>query len=345
MRHWPIRRLIWRTVGNAWDDDIFSESASAAFWQTLSLPPLLLGLFGVLGFAGNWFGPHTIAAVQEWIVQITEDVFTRDVVDQIIAPTVADVLTRASGEVVSVGFVLSFWSGSSAMAAFIDAIAMAHDQRDLRNIVWQRILALLLYLVGLATGTVALPLLALGPGRLFELLPDGWEPATVAVIQTVYYPGLAVVLVLALTTLYKVALPVKPPWYRGLPGAVLAAVVFGVCALGLRIYLDWITRTGYTYGALATPIAFLLAMFLIAFAIILGAHFNAAIQTIWPAPLRDRRGRLQKASKRTADGGRLTVDVAHAVRFDPEAAAAALTRLDYVVVPPDGDRHRNVDMP
>ena len=33
-------------AGQAWDDDIFSEAAAAAFWQTLSLPPLLLGLFG-----------------------------------------------------------------------------------------------------------------------------------------------------------------------------------------------------------------------------------------------------------------------------------------------------------
>lgn len=339
-----MRRLIWRTAHNAWEDDIFSESASAAFWQTLSLPPLLLGLFGVLGFVGHWFGPDTIAAVQQWIVDITEDVFMREVVDQIIAPTVADVLTAASGKVVSIGFVLSFWSGSSAMAAFIDAIAMAHDQRDVRNVIWQRILAILLYLAGLVTGTIALPLLALGPGRLFELLPDSWEPATVAILRVVYYPGLAVVLVLALTTLYKVALPVKLPWYRGLPGAVLAAVVFGVCAFGLRIYLDWITRTGYTYGALATPVAFLLAMFLIAFAIILGAHFNAAIQAMWPAPLRDRRGRLAKLRQGDGDTRHAAVDVAHAVRFDPEAAAAALSRLDYVVVPPDGDRRRGDDM-
>ena len=46
----------------------------------------------------------------------------------------------------------------------------------------------------------------------------------------------------------------------------------------------WITSTGYTYGALATPIAFLLFAFFLGFAIMIGAELNAAIQEEWPAP-------------------------------------------------------------
>jgi len=50
------------------------------------------------------------------------------------------------------------------------------------------------------------------------------------------------------------------------------------------VYLTWITSTGYTYGALATPIAFLLFAFFLGFAIMLGAELNAAIEEEWPAP-------------------------------------------------------------
>ena len=42
-------------------------------------------------------------------------------------------------------------------------------------------------------------------------------------------------------------------------------------------------RTGYTYGALATPIAFLLFAFFLGLAIMLGAELNNAIQEEWPA--------------------------------------------------------------
>ena len=65
---------------------------------------------------------------------------------------------------------------------------------------------------------------------------------------------------------------------------MLAAVVFLIATLGLRFYLTWITETGYTYGALATPIAFLLFAFFLGFAIMIGAELNAAIQEEWPAP-------------------------------------------------------------
>src|SRR3954454_22537507 len=95
-------------------------------------------------------------------------------------------------------------------------------------------------------------------------------------------------------------------------------------ASGLRLYLDWLTGTGFTYGALAAPIAFLLATFFIAFAIILGAHLNAGIQVLWPVPLRDRRHRLK-----TSEPG--TPELRRSVRENPEAAAALLERLSYTV--------------
>jgi membrane protein len=284
------RELVRRTVAGAWRDNIFSESAAAAFWQTLALPPLLLGLFGILSYVGDWFGSGTVAALEQWIVSMTAGVFSRNAVEQLIAPTVHEILTTARGELVSVGFVLSLWSGSSAMSSFLDAITRAHDQYEIRHPVWQRTLALLLYLAGLTIGIIALPSIAVGPDRLVRWLPASWGHTAAVVITSLYGPVIAVVLILALTTLYVVALPRRPRWRRGLPGAVLAAVVFLAGATGLRIYLNWLTGSGYTYGALAAPIAFLLATFFIALAIVLGAHFNAAAAHLWPALPTDRSG-------------------------------------------------------
>src|SRR3712207_7654551 len=99
-RRSPWRRLLGRTLGNAWDDNIFSEAAAAAFWQTLSLPPLLLGLFGVLSYVGDLYGPDTIEAVQREVVDLVGPVFSREAGGQIIAPPVADVLGTARAEVV-----------------------------------------------------------------------------------------------------------------------------------------------------------------------------------------------------------------------------------------------------
>jgi membrane protein len=271
--------LISRTAAKAWDDSFISMSAQAAFWMTLSLPPLLLGLLGSLGFVASWFGPATVEAAQREIVRLAATVFSADVVNQIIRPTVSDILTKGHSSIVSVGF---------------------------RHPVWQRIFALLLYAVALLGSVLVLPLTALGPDLIPELLPEAVRPTVAQLVGVFYYPGLGALLMVGLATLYKVVLPNKLPWHRGLPGALLAMAVFLVTSTGLRLYISWVSGTGYTYGALATPIAYLLFSFFIAMAIVLGAEFNSAIEEIWPAhPTRRdrRRGRRRKMARLAARAG------------------------------------------
>jgi membrane protein len=280
----PSRHHIWRVTRRAltksWDDSIFSESAQAAFWSALSLPPLLLGMLGSLAYVAPLFGPDTLPAIEHRVVSMSNSVFSPNVVHEIIQPTIADIDRGARGEVVSLGFLISLWAGSSAISAFVDSVVEAHDQTPLRHPVRQRLFALFLYVVMLLFVIATAPLLVRGPRKLAEFLPDSWE----GLLSFGYYPALVLGLIIAVMILYRVALPEALPSHRLIFGSVLAAVVFVIATVGLRIYLTWITNTGYTYGALATPIAFLLFAFFGGFAIMLGAEFNAAIQEEWPAP-------------------------------------------------------------
>ncbi|QLY29402.1 YihY/virulence factor BrkB family protein [Nocardia huaxiensis] len=278
-----IPELVTHVAVKAWDDSIFAKSAAAAFWQTLSLAPLLLGLLGSLGYVGHWFGPDTVDIVQAKILSFSRNLFSPSVVDDLIAPTVNDVLRKGHGGVVSVGFVLSLWAGSSAMATFVDAITAAHGQAEARHPVWQRVFALLLYVGFLLASVLILPLVALGPSLIGRVLPEGWKEPGLRLIDAFYYPGTAFLLIIGLTTLYKLALHRTLPWHRLFGGALVAGVFFMGASEVLRRYLSWITKTGISYGALATPIAFLLFTFFLGFAVILGAEFNASVQEFWPA--------------------------------------------------------------
>lgn len=285
LRH-AVRRtgqVLGHTLAMSWNHSIFSKAATAAFWQTLSLPPLLLGLLGSLGYVGGWFGPDTVDIITSKIVTFTRTAFSDSVVDQIIQPTVEDVLNRGRADVMSVGFVLSLWAGSSAIATFVDSIVEAHHQQNHRNPIWQRIFGLLLYVMFLILAVFTLPLVALGPTMIGRLLPDSWYTLGSSLVDTFYYPGVGLLLLLGLTTLYKVALPKSLPWHRLLGGALVAGAFFIAASVGLRWYLTIIASTGYTYGALAAPIAFLLFTFFLGFAIVLGAEFNATVQEFWPA--------------------------------------------------------------
>lgn len=273
-------RIAKRTLSKSWDDSIFSESAQVGFWSALSLPPLLLGMLGSLAYVAPLFGPDTLATIQRQLISTSNTFFSKNIVAELIEPTVRDIVQGARGEVVSLGFVISLWAGSSAISALVDSVVEAHDQTALRHPVRQRFFALGLYVVMLVFVTVAAPLLALGPRKIGEYVPVSWQN----VLRFGYYPMLVLGLVVAVTILYRVSLPKPLPTHRLVGGAILASTVFVVATGGLRIYLEYITRTGYTYGALATPIAFLLFAFFLGFAIMMGAELNAAIEDEWPAP-------------------------------------------------------------
>jgi membrane protein len=289
-----ILRILKRTLAKAWDDSIFSESAQAAFWQVLSVPPLMLGLLGSLSYIAPLFGPETLPLIEHRLISAANSFFSPSVVNEIIGPTITDVVRAARGEVVSIGFVISLWAGSSAISAFVDSVVEAHDQTELRHPVRQRFFALGIYVVMLVVAIVTMPLIALGPEKIAHWIPLSWD----SVLQYGYYPVLGLGLVLLVTVLYRVSLPLPLPTYRLVLGAVLATLVFLLASNVLRQYLRWISSTGYTYGALATPIALLLYAFFLGFAVVIGAELNNAIQEEFPAAApRGRRFRWRPKTR------------------------------------------------
>lgn len=288
----PSKHHIWRvfvrTITKAWKDSILAESAKAAFWQVLSLPPLLLGLIGSLVYIAPLFGPDTLITIENRLISAAGHFFSPSVVNQIITPTIWDVVKGARKTVVSLGFVMSMWAGSSAISAFVDSVCKAHGQTKLRHPVRQRFVAVGIYIGMLVIAVVLLPVIALGPQEIGKLIPK----SLAHVLQYGYYPVLGLSVVVLITALYRVALPRPLPSHRLVLGAVLATVVFLTASFGLRIYLRWITSWSYTYGALASPIAFLLFAFMLGFAIVIGAELNNAIQEQWPTHARRFRSRL-----------------------------------------------------
>ena len=337
-RRHPLRTtwlVVRRTAVKAWGDSIFGKSATAAFWQTLSLPPLLLGLLGSIGYVGGWFGPDTVGIIESKIITFSRSAFSENVVDQLIQPTLTDVLGRGRPEIISAGFLLSLWAGSSAIATFVDSIVEAHGQKDARHPVWQRIFALLLYVMFLIVAVFVLPLVALGPTLVGRAMPEAWYDVGSQLVDTFYYPAVGLLLIAGLTTLYKVALPKSLPWHRLLGGSLLAGVFFMAASAVLRRYLTWITQTGYTYGALAAPIAFLLFTFFLGFAVVLGAQFNATIQEFWPA----RATRMEQVREWLAAQTAANPTDSGAVTTLTRRLASAPIRI----VNPDRGRHETPD--
>ncbi|MEU3481537.1 YihY/virulence factor BrkB family protein [Streptomyces sp. NPDC033754] len=276
------RKMVWLllkdTVNSCIEYRILGLAAEAAFFTLLSLPPLLLGLIALLGYADDWTNTDTVASIQENILRAAGTVLSDRGVEDIAKPILDDVTQGKRPELISLGFAIALWSGSRAVNVFIDTITVMYGLDGHRGIVKTRLLAFLLYIVALIIGAVVLPLAVVGPDRVVELVPWGTE-----VVAVLYWPAVILLSIAFLTTLYHVSVPVRSPWIEDIPGALVALGMWVLGSFLLRIYLTSQVEGPTIYGSLAAPIAVLLWIGISAFAVLVGAAVNAAIDRVWPS--------------------------------------------------------------
>lgn len=274
--------LAWSTVKHAWRDRVLGLAAEAGFWQLLSLPSMILAVLGTIGYFSGVLGRDNVNDLQRSIDHALGHVIVQSAVQSTVAPVLHRILVGGRADVVSISFVVSLWTGSSAMATYVNTITIAYGMRGHRSAVRSRLLALRLYLAFVLATIVLLPLLVLGPSQLVELFPRHVHSAVHVIVEVAYWPVVVVVTLALLATLYHRAVPVRTPWRRALPGAVLAMIIWVVGSVALREWLTWAFRRTATYGPLSAPVAVLLFLYLTALAILFGAELNTEIERMWP---------------------------------------------------------------
>lgn len=301
MRGWrAVVELARGTVRQSWRDRVLGLAAEAGFWQLMSLAPLLLGVLGLIGYFADNLGPDTLDRIERAVIDGAGKLIVPSAVDTLVRPTLHKVLTSGRADVVSIGFVISLWTGSTAMATYVNTITIAYGLRHQRSAVHSRLLALWLYLGAVVVGVVVLPLVVLGPTLLVRLAPKNAHDVVHTIVTIGYWPVVILLVVSLLATLYHLAVPVRTPWRRDLPGAVLAMVLWLLGSYVLRSWLLVAFRESSTYGPVSSPIAVLLFFYITALSILFGAELNAEIDRLWPRP-ETAEARRHEGTARPAD--------------------------------------------
>ncbi|MFI6447068.1 YihY/virulence factor BrkB family protein [Kitasatospora sp. NPDC050543] len=300
-----VKRVTWRSTAWALIKDttntcveyrVTGLAAEAAFFTLLSIPPLLLCLAGTLGYLDEFLGAGTIDKLKSDIISAAGTVLSQSSVKEIVVPLLHGVFDDKRPDLISIGFLLSLWSGSRALYIFIDTITVMYGLDGKRGIVKTRLMSLGLYLGALVIGSLVLPLLVAGPGLVVAAVPSIAD-----VVSALYWPVAILLLIVFLTTLYHLAVPVSTPWREDIPGALVALVVLVVCSLLLRLYLVSSVEGPSVYGSLAAPVAVLLWIGVVALAVLIGAAMNAAIDRRWPTlETADARAENERASEEAA---------------------------------------------
>jgi membrane protein len=288
--------LVKDTTNTCMEYRVTGLAAESAFFTLLSIPPLLLCLAGTLGYLDDILGAGTIQNLQQDIMDASGTVLSQDSVNQIVKPLLKSVFEGGRPDLISIGFLLSLWSGSRALYIFIDTITVMYGLDGKRGLVSTRLLSLGLYLAALLIGSLVLPVLVAGPGMVVAAVPG-----TAGLVSALYWPVAIVLLIIFLTTLYHVSVPARTPWREDIPGALAALLVLVVCSAVLRVYLVSSVEGPTVYGSLAAPVAVLLWIATVAMAILIGAAMNAAIDRRWPSQeTADARAEHERADEEAA---------------------------------------------
>jgi membrane protein len=253
-------------------------AAEAGFFALLSLPPLVLGLVASAGYLGHRLGSDVLADLRDRVAEMASGFVTQEVVSSVIVPTFKDLARGDRLDIVSIGFLLSLWSGSRALNVYVDTVSIMYGLGGRRGIIRTRVLSFSLYVSALLVGMVLIPLMLVGPGLLSELVHTwlGGLPS-LSWLGMLYWPVVTVVTVAGLTTLYHVATPVRTSWRSDLPGAVLALVIWLLASILLRLVLTASVGGTSIYGPLSAPIVILIWSYALALAVLIGAALNAAV--------------------------------------------------------------------
>jgi membrane protein len=272
-----VARLTVETIRVCLRYRVTGLASEAGFFMLLSLPPLLLGLFGGVGYLGQWLGQDTVNRIIDGVQTWAEEFLTADLIADTLLPTVQDVLETGRFDLISVGFLLSIWSGSRALNVFVDTISIMYGQSGVRGIVRTRALSLTLYFLSLLVAVVVIPLVVIGPTWLRGLLPE-----ELAFLAWLYWPTVTLVTVASIATLFHISTPMRTPWWRDVPGAVLTLALWSLASFVLRGTIQASLDSTSIYGPLSAPIVLLIWLYFLAIAILIGAALNAAVRRLWP---------------------------------------------------------------
>lgn len=268
-RRWLFLIRLQREIGY---DDCMGMAAQIAYYTMLGLFPFLIFLLGVLSTfpLGESLQPLLL---EELRAQMPIEAA------RYVSETVLNLLPNRNGGLLGVGLFASLWGASMAVGALITTINRAYNIKPRRNMVVQKMYAIVLTLVLSGIWLISMTIILVGPSftqQMFQYL--GIASETNTFWTDIRLPMAFTLNFIALSILYYIAPEAKQKFRWILPGAFTSTVLWMVASSAFRIFLSNFGAYNKTYGSLATVVILLVWLWLSGFVFLLGAEINALMK-------------------------------------------------------------------
>jgi membrane protein len=268
----PLRRF----VDEVFEDRLPGLAAETAFFAVLSTFPALLVAGSLLGLLEAVVGQDVAQEAQERVLDVLSLVLTDEASGVI--DSVRSLFEDSRGGLLTFATVGALVALSGAFGVAINALNLAHDAAETRTWLQRRLLGLAMAVATLVLVALSLTVLIVGPlfGR-GEQLADlvGLGGAFAFTWDVLRLPAMAAALVLWATAVLRSAPSRRLRWRDALPGALLAAFLWGAASAGFRVYLGFAAGTNPVLGAFGGGAIVMIWIYLLSLSLLLGGELNA----------------------------------------------------------------------
>lgn len=267
--------LLKRTYKETLADDVFNLAAQQAYYFFFALFPALLALISIASF-------FPIENLTGEINAMLQRVAPKAVTD-IVTEQIRKIGETNAGGILTVAFLFTLWSSSSAVVAVCNTLNAAYDITESRPW-WKVRLTAIGLTIGLAVFIlVSMTLVVAGPA-LAEKVAEAMRlgPVFTWSWKILQWPLVFLLVTTAVALVYYFAPDAEQEWTWITPGSVLATLLWVIASLGFRFYVSNFTNYNETYGAIGGVMVLLLWFYVSGIALLVGAELNAEIEHASP---------------------------------------------------------------
>ena len=268
-----LRRALWKAFGH----NAFTIAKAAAYSELLSLFPALLVAATFLSAA------PTSDAVRNDVRALLADLLPPDTMD--LAQMYFTPHSARSHRLIVTACVVAVAAAMGVMLSLMEGFRRAYRLPRGQFGFWkERLVALLLIpstllpMMG-ATAFVVFGhqieqwMIANADHELRSWVLLGWRAARWLIAT--------VTSVVVLQVIFHFSTAVRPPWYRTIPGALLATTTWFGSTMAYGWYVTRFTDYSRVYGSLGAGIATMVWLYFVSVATLVGAEFNAQVYPMW----------------------------------------------------------------
>lgn len=253
------------------EDHISIVSAGVAFYFFLALFPTIAAAISIYGLVMD------PVEVERQMTDLSAALPEK--AHGMISEILHSIATKSDGALgwsLIISILLSLWSANKGSSAVFEGVNIAYDEEDNRSFIKKNVVTLGFTIGGIVLGFICLMLVVGFPAFIENL---GFPSVVETAIQFLRWPIMGLILIFALSFIYKIAPDRDNPEFRWVSwGAVVATILWMIGSLIFTLYVNNFGSYDKTYGSFAAVIILMLWFYLTAFIILIGAEINSEME-------------------------------------------------------------------